>query len=165
MPHNEPAIVQRTEQHYVGIAENVTMQTFDAVAERIPQLFAWLDARGLTADGPPFFKLNVVDMERELQVEAGVPIAAATTTDGGVHCGVLPAGRYLALTSAGSPDDHIAAVAGLFDWAGSQNLVFDKSDTDAGSKWGCRLQVLTTDPAQEPDTTKHEIENLFLLAD
>ena len=162
---SEPAIVHRAEQHYIGITRTVTMQTFDAVADRIPHLFAWLDARGLTADGPPFLKLNVIDMERELQVEAGVPIAAATMPDGEVHYGVLPAGRYLALTSVGSPDEHIAAIAGLFDWAAARGLAFDSSDTDAGSKWACRLQVLTTDPSQEPDPTKQEIENLFLLAD
>ncbi|MFC1408539.1 GyrI-like domain-containing protein [Streptacidiphilus sp. N1-12] len=161
---SEPSIVHRPEQHYVGISETITMETFDVVADRIPHLFAWLDARGLTAVGAPFIKLNVIDMERELQVEAGVPIAAATAPDREVHCGVLPAGRYLALTSTGSPDQHIAAIAGLFDWAQGQGLTFDKSDTDAGSVWGCRLQVLMTDPSQEPDVAKHEIENLFLLA-
>lgn len=162
---SEPAIVHRTEQNYIGITQTVTMQTFDQVADHIPHLFAWLDARGLTPDGPPFFKLNIIDMERELQVEAGVPIAAATAPDGEVHSGVLPAGRYLALTSAGSPDAHIAAIADLFAWAEAEGLVFDRSDTEAGSSWACRLQVLMTDPSQEPDPDKQEIENLFLLAD
>jgi effector-binding domain-containing protein len=142
---SEPSILQRSEQHYVGITETVTMQTFDVVTDRIPDLFAWLDARGLTPAGAPFVKLNVIDMERELEVEAGVPIAAATTPDGEVHCGVLPAGRYVTLTSAGSQDEHIAAIAGLFNWAEAQELVWDKADTDAGQTWGCRLQVLRTD--------------------
>lgn len=162
---SEPAIVHRTEQPYIGIAQKVTMQTFDQAAARIPRLFAWLEARGLTPDGPPFFKLNVIDMERELQVEAGVPIAAATRPGDDIHCGVLPAGRYLALTSIGSSDEHIAAIAGLFDWAEAQGLTLERSDSDAGSTWACRLEVLLTDPSQEPDPAKQEILNLFLLAD
>ncbi|MEY9930811.1 effector-binding domain-containing protein [Catenulispora sp. GP43] len=162
---SEPAIVHRAEQHYIGIAQTVTMQTFDQIADRIPDLFGWLAAHGLAPAGPPFFKLNVIDMERELQVEAGVPIAGSTAPDGEVHHGVLPAGRYLALTTAGSPDQHIAAIAGLFDWAEAEGLMLEHSETDAGSKWACRLQVLMTDPAQEPEPAKQEIENLFLLAE
>lgn len=161
----EPVILHRTEQPYVGIAQTVTMQTFDQAAAHIPQLFAWLAARGLAPDGPPFLKLNIIDMERELQVEAGVPIAEVTTPDDTVHCGTLPAGRYLAVTTAGPPDDHIAGIAALFDWADAQGLVLERSETDAGSKWASRLEVLLTDPSQEPDLTKQEIQNLFLLAD
>jgi len=160
-----PKIVHRTEQPYVGIRETITMSTFNVVADRIPELFAWLAARGLAPAGAPFFKYNVIDMERELEVEVGIPIATAVEPDGDVLYGTLPAGRYVAFTSVGSSDDHIAAVADMFDWAAELELTFDMSDTDAGSTWACRLQVLNTEPALEPDVTKHETENLFRLAD
>ncbi|ACU75473.1 transcriptional activator ligand binding domain protein [Catenulispora acidiphila DSM 44928] len=161
----EPVILHRTEQPYIGITQTITMQTFDQATAHIPQLFAWLDARGLAPDGPPFLKLNIIDMERELQVEAGVPIADGTTPDDTVHCGTLPAGRYLALTTVGSPDEHIAGIAALFDWADAQGLVLERSETDAGSKWAGRLEELLTDPSLEPDPNKQEIQNLFLLVD
>lgn len=32
-------------------------------------------------------------------------------------------------------------------------------------RWGCRLEVYKTDPAEQPDTGKWETELLFRLAD
>jgi hypothetical protein len=44
-------------------------------------------------------------------------------------------------------------------------LIWDAIETVAGKWWGCRLTVLKTDPASEPDLGKHETELLFRLAD
>jgi hypothetical protein len=59
--------------------------------------FAWPGGHGVAPAGPPFFKYSV-DMMRELEVEAGVPVAAAVDGDDQVVSGVLPAGRYATLT-------------------------------------------------------------------
>jgi hypothetical protein len=42
----EPRVVACAEQPYLGIAEVITMKTFDLVADRIPELFGWLGAHG-----------------------------------------------------------------------------------------------------------------------
>jgi len=44
-------------------------------------------------------------MMRELEVEAGVPVAVAVHGDAQVSSGVLPAGRYATLTHVGHPGE------------------------------------------------------------
>jgi effector-binding domain-containing protein len=160
-----PEIVERTAQPYVGVGQLVTMQTIAEIADRMPGLFDWLGSRGIEPADAPFFKYNVIDMERELEVEVGVPVAAPVPGDGEVESGVLPAGRYAKVTHVGHPDQLVDATAALLAWAAEQGLRFDVVQTDAGERWGCRLEVYNSDPAVEPDMNKWEIDLLFRLAD
>jgi effector-binding domain-containing protein len=161
----EPVIVERAQQPYVATKRRVTMDTFGAIADRLPEVFAWAGTHGVEPTGPPFFKYDVIDMERELEVEAGVPIAAATSGEGEISCAVLPAGRYVTVTHVGHPDELLGVTAELLSWAEERNLEWDVSDTPAGQRWGCRLEVLKTNPADEPDINKWETELVFRLAD
>jgi hypothetical protein len=41
------------------------MQTMDSILPPLmPQVFAWLGERGIPPAGPPFWKYNVIDMDR-----------------------------------------------------------------------------------------------------
>jgi effector-binding domain-containing protein len=160
-----PRIVERAEQPYVAIAGLVTMQTIGAIADRHPEVFGWLAARGIEPAGAPFFRYNRIDMERQLEVEAGVPVAAVAPADGEVLAGVLPAGRYATVTHVGHPDGLVAVTAALLDWAAEQGLAWDMTETPEGQRWGCRLEVYETDPAEQPEMGKWETELLFRLAD
>jgi hypothetical protein len=42
---------------------------------------------------------------------------------------------------------------------------WDVSQTDAGQKWGCRLESYLTDPAERPDASQWQTELAFRLAD
>jgi effector-binding domain-containing protein len=159
----QPRIVERPEQPYVAISGQVTMQTVGAIADRLPEVFVWLADHGLEPAGPPFFRYNRIDMQRQLEIEAGVPVAAAKG-DRQVHAGVLPAGRYATLTHLGHPDELAGVTAGLLDWATQQGLRWDMADTADGQRWGCRLAAYHTDPAEEPDMRKWETELAFRLA-
>jgi hypothetical protein len=63
-----PRIVERAEQPYVAVSGRVTMQTIGPIADRLPEVFACLGARGLEPAGAPFFKYDLIDMERQLEV-------------------------------------------------------------------------------------------------
>ena len=104
--------------------------------------------------GPPFFRYHVIGMERQPQVEAGVPVASAVDDDGEVRARTLPAGRFAVLTHTGAPDTLAAATAELLDWAQARGLSWDVSRTAAGEQWGCRVESYLTDPAQQPDASK-----------
>ena len=54
--------------------------------------------------------------------------------------------------------------ADLLAWAEREGLRFAKEDTPAGEVWDSRLEVYSTDPAEEPDMTKWETTLLFKLA-
>ena len=160
-----PEITQRAAQPYAGISAWVTMATVGSVADRIPEIFGWLGARGIEPAGPPFFRYHVIDMERQLLVEAGIPVASAVEDEGDIRSGILPAGRFAVMTHTGAPHTLMAATSALHDWADARELAWDVSQTDAGEKWGCRLESYLTDPAEQPDTSKWQTELAFRLAD
>jgi len=39
------------------------------------------------------------------------------------------------------------------------------SATEAGERWGCRLETYLTDPSEEPDMNKWETQLAFRLAE
>jgi effector-binding domain-containing protein len=164
MQPQEPQIVDQAERPYVAVRGLVTMDTISEVADRIPDLFAWLGARGIDPAGAPFLRYNIIDMERELEIEAGLPVAAAVTGDGDVFAATLPAGRYATVTHVGAFDGLVTATAGLLAWAKQRGLAWDMADTDAGQRWGCRLEVYRTKPAEQPDPTTWETDLVFRLA-
>jgi effector-binding domain-containing protein len=161
----EPRIVTRTPQPYISITGRVTMQRIPEIADRMPEVFGWLAQRGIEADGPPFFKYNLIDMERELEIEVGVPVADVLDGDEVVRSGVLPAGRYASIGHVGHPRELVDVTARLLDWAAEQGLSWDTQVTDRGERWGCRLELYKTDPAVEPDMNRWETELAFRLAD
>jgi effector-binding domain-containing protein len=162
----EPEIIDRPAQPYVGIRAHVTMQTIAPVlVELHPRVFAWLGERGIPPAGAPFWKYNVIDMERGLEVEVGVPIATAADGDNQVLAGTLAPGRYATLWYTGHPDGLYDATAALQQWAAEQKLTWDVTPDPAGERWGARLEIYQTDPAVEPDMTKWTTQLAFRLAD
>ena len=160
-----PEIMTRADQPYVAISARVTMAELGGLGERLGEVFGWLGARGLAPAGAPFFKYNVIDMMRELEVEAGVPVAAAVDGDDHVLSGVLPAGRYATVTHVGHPSELMEVTRALLDWAARQGLRWDMSPAGGGERWGCRLEIYLTDPGEEPDMSKWETQLAFRLAD
>jgi effector-binding domain-containing protein len=160
-----PEITQRSAQPYAGIRATVAWGGLGAVADRIPEIFGWLGARGIAPAGPPFFRYYVVDMEGQLEVEAGVPVATAIEDDGDIRAGTLPAGQFAVTTHTGAPDTLVAATAELLAWAQERGLTWDVSSTGAVERWGCRVEFYLTNPAEQPDLTKWQTQLAFRLAD
>jgi len=145
-----PVLVERPEVPYVGVRRPVTMSTFHLVADRLPEVFAWLDAHSLSPVGPPFFRYHVIDMDRELLVEAGVPVDEPIAhPDGDLTPGVLPAGTYAVTTHVGHPDELVQVTGDLLAY---------------GDAWGARLELLLTDPRVEPDMSRWETQLAIRLA-
>ena len=130
-----------------------------------PQVFTWLGQRGVVPAGPPFWKYNVIDMERGLEVEVGVPVATSVDGDDRVLAGVLPAGRYATLRYTGHPDGLMGATRSLLEWASRENLTWDCADTADGERWAARLEIYETDPRAEPDMSRWTTQLAFRLSD
>jgi effector-binding domain-containing protein len=161
----EPTIVERAAASYAAIPVKVTM---DKIGEVVPPLngevFAWLAAHGGAPNGPPFWKYNVIDKARGLEIEAGVTVAQPVEGDGRVIASELPAGRYVTLRHVGHPSTLMAATAALLDWAAQRGLTWDVSSSPDGERWGARLEVYLSDPAVEPDMNKWVTDLAFRLA-
>ena len=113
---------------------------------------------------PEFFRYNVIDMMRELEIDVGVPVAAVVDGDGRVISGMVPAGKYATLTHVGSPHELVGATKTLLDWADAQGLRWDMSPGDNGERWAGWLEIYLTDPSQEPDMSKWRTQLAFRLA-
>jgi effector-binding domain-containing protein len=162
---NEPTLVDHDSQPYVGIRDKVTMATLGALIDRLPEVFQWIGARGLAPAGPPFFRYHVIDMERELDITVGVPLAAAVAGDERVGAGELPAGRYLTTAYTGHPDDLIWVTRDFLFWANDHGISFDRWGTPEGDAWASRLEFYETDPAVEPDMKRWVTVLSFKVAD
>jgi effector-binding domain-containing protein len=158
-------IVTRTQQPYVAVRAKVTMDGLGQLGARFGEVAGWLGARGLAPAGAPFFRYNVIDMMRELEVVAGFPVASAVDGDGQIVAGVLPAGRYATLTHIGHPSDLIDVTRQLLDWAAAQGLKWDMTQTAQGERWGGRLETYLTNPGEQPDMGKWVTQLAFRLAD
>jgi effector-binding domain-containing protein len=166
---NTPQIIERPPQPYVGVRESVTMSTLSSVADHVPVLLDWLAQHGETPSGAAFFRYLTIDMERELEVEAGVPVAAplelAEEAGGAVVARTLPGGRFVRAFFVGHPDGLENATADLLQWAETQGLRWDMSDSPVGERWGCRLEIYHSDPVEDPDMNTWRTELAFRLAD
>lgn len=163
---SEPTIEQLPARPYVAIRRKVTMQTIGEVLPALhPNVFAWLARNGISPTGAPFWKYDVIDMEGEMEVEVGSPIADPVPGDDEVAGGVLPAGRYATVWHTGHPSELMAATGSLLDWAAARNLKWDRSESEHGERWVSRLEIYETDPREEPDMTKWRTQLAFKLAD
>ena len=160
-----PKIVERGEQPYVAVKSVVSMKEIGAAAGKfLGEVFGWAAGRGLAPAGAPFFKYNVIDMERGLEIEFGIPTAKPVTGDDRVLAGVLPAGRYASLVYRGPYEQLRDASAALLDWIKEQGLKMDVTESAEGDRFGCRLEIYLTDPAVEKDPQKWETEVAIKLA-
>lgn len=162
----EPKVEPREAQHYVGVRDRVTL---DDMGTKVPPLFGevcgWVGSRGIPFAAPPFLRFHVIDMERSLEIEVGVPVATAQEGDGRIQPGVLPAGQYVSLIYQGQPGSRIGANAALQKWAEEQGIIFDKSEQADGSHWGCRYESELTNPDEEPNMDLWEVDIAYRIAD
>lgn len=160
-----PRIQERAAQHYAGIAAAVAMNGISAaVDDAFPELFGWLASNGIAPAGAPLIRYLVIDMAGELQIELAVPVAAAVTASGRIRPGVLPGGRYAVLRHTGPYDGLLASNAALHQWARENGIEFDTWDTAEGPAWRGRAEHYLTNPAEEPDPAKWEVDVAYLLA-
>jgi len=165
-----PEIHEQTEQHYVSLHHTVSMDGFSAVIDSgYRELFAWLDAHGVVPASAPIIRYDRIDMANTMDIELAVPISAADASglqdDERVKIGSLPAGRYATLHHVGPYDGLIASNAALQEWAASNDVVFDVTRSADGEHWAGRIEVYTTNPAEESDPSKLEVEISYRLAD
>ena len=161
----KPKLEERTEQHYVGIRTQATMQELGTVIPQcIGEVATWLDKQGVAPSGAPFTRYLIIDMAAMLEIEVGFPVVSALPGDGRVTPGTIPAGRYASLIYDGTDDD-IEANKVLLLWGQDQGLKWDTWYTEKGDGWGGRFEFSLTNPQDEPDQSKWQTEVAIRLAD
>jgi effector-binding domain-containing protein len=161
----EPVLERRAEQAYVAIPAQTTM---DALATTLPpllpELFDWLARRGVAPAGAPLFRYLVIDMEGDLEMEVGVPVASPVAGDERVRARSLPEGRYLTAIHTGPYHRLVEATGELLACADRRSLGLAVESTPAGEAWQARTEHYLTDPGVEPDPERWQTELAFLTA-
>jgi effector-binding domain-containing protein len=157
-----PTVEARTDQPYVAIPVRVRMEDLGPVVPPLTgQVFDWLNERGISPAGPPFWRYVFIDMDAELEIETGFPVANTVEGDEQIQAGVLPAGDYATVVHTGHPDTLVTATRDLLDWAEKENLEWDAD----GRTWGCRLEEYLSDPDEVPDMDQWQTRLAFRLRD
>lgn len=164
MTEISPQLVDLPSQHFVGVTGSVTMTTINEIADRIPEIAAWLAERSIAFAGAPFFRYLVIEMPDRLTIEVGFPVDAAIDGDDVVHSGTLPAGRYATVTHHGHPDGLVDVTAGLLQWASDNDVALDMTDEADCEHWACRLERYHTNPMEQPDLNQWETVVAIKLA-
>ncbi|MEU7790900.1 GyrI-like domain-containing protein [Amycolatopsis sp. NPDC049159] len=160
-----PTIVQRPAQRYVAERATVAIPEFPRIADRLPPLIGGLAARGVTLAGAPFFRYRVLHPGMRFTVEAGVPVDGDVEVDDPAFPDELPAGRYVLDTYVGAPDGLAAATASVLEWGATEGIEWDRREAAGGEEWGCRLEVLRSNPLEVPDPAQWVTDLLFRVAD
>jgi effector-binding domain-containing protein len=159
---DSPTIETRGDQPYAAIPVKARMEELGSVVPPLTgRVFDWLAARDIAPAGPPFWRYLVIDMDGELELETGVPVASPAHGDEQIMAGVLPCGRYATVLHTGHPDTLLAATGNLLEWAEQQGLEWDSD----GKRWGCRLEEYLSDPAEVPDMREWQTLLAFRLRD
>jgi len=162
----EPKVEQRPAVRYVAIRAASPISELSTVEPALwKEVFGWLGKQQIAPAGPPLVRYLVIDMPKRIEIEVGVPVAKAVKGDGRVRPGVLPAGRYVALTYVGPYDGMVQANADLQAWAEKRGIRWQMRTTNLGSAWTGRAEFLLKDPSNEKDPQKYETEIVYMTAD
>ena len=160
----KPGVYERPDEHYLGIRTQTPFKGMFTVIDKhlFKELRAWMQQEGAEPVGQPFFRYYVINMEGEMDVEVGIPVATALPGNGRVCPGVLPSGRYASLVYVGTGYTGSGA---LTRWAIENGLAFDQWDVPAGTAFRARYERYLTDPKIEPLKSKWEVEVAVKLVD
>ncbi|MBX3064646.1 MAG: GyrI-like domain-containing protein [Anaerolineae bacterium] len=160
----KPKIDERPEQHYMGIRTQTPFKGMFTVVDKhlFKELRAWLKQEGIEPAGSPILRYHVINMEGEMDIEVGIPVAEALPGNGRVRLGVLPAGRYASLIYI---NNGYTGNGALTRWGIENGLAFDQWADPKGTAFKSRYEAYLTDPKIQPLKTKWEVEVAIKLAD
>ena len=158
-----PTVETRPEIPYVGIRVVTPFRgMFGVRDELLAEVYDWARESAVDVEGFGFLRLNVIDMQGDMDIEVGLVTRRPGDVEGRVRSGVLPAGRYATLVYRGVGT---GANRALIEWARATGLDFDRWDVPEGDRFACRYEAYLTDPDVEPRKKQWRIELAFKLAE
>lgn len=155
---------ERPDEPYMGIRTRTPFKGMFTVVDKhlFKELRAWMKEEGIEPAGAPFLRYHVIDMDGEMDIEVGIPVASVVKGNGRVCPGVLPRGRYANLIYI---NNGYTGNGALTRWGIENGLTFDQWDAPKGTAFRSRYERYLTDPKIQPLKTKWEVEVAIKLAD
>ena len=157
-------VYERPDEHYMGIRVQTPFKGMFTVIDKhlFKELRAWMKQEGVEPAGQPFFRFYIINMEGEMDVEVGIPVATALPGNGRVNPRVMPGGCYASLVYVGSGYTGSGA---LTRWAMANGHAFDEWEVPNGMAYRARYERYLTDPKIQPLKSKWEVEVAVKLVD
>lgn len=147
----EPSIVEKAAQPYAAIV--LTLRQPE-IAQQAPPLvedvIAWVKQRGGELSGPPFFNYVTFLPGGRMEMQVGMPTASVLPPEGRFTTGILPGGRYAAITATVPYHELHDANMKLDDWARGQGLEFAGTVEGDSFMGATRLEIYHKDPGEDP---------------
>lgn len=160
----EPHLEHRDEQPYVGILIEASLSEWEQVNALVGELMGWLEQRGETLAGAPFYRYDVIgDETAPFSVMVGIPTDSSLDGDERIHTGTVPEGTYTVAIHEGHPDDLGESHARLQEWAAEQGHELARSVDGDTEVWEGRYEFYLTDPDEEPDPSEWSTEIAYLV--
>ncbi|MGD0851927.1 MAG: hypothetical protein ABSA07_01050 [Acidimicrobiales bacterium] len=160
----EPARVEvRPAIPYVGIRVVTPFRGMLSVRDRLlAEARAGIKEAGIETVGHGFLRLNVIDMDGPMDLEAGyLTVGPVHIAHPSLRPGSMAAGSYATMKY----QDHARrANQALQDWVRDNGLALDRRTVPEGDEFACRYEAFWTDPAVEPRKTRWTVELAILLA-
>jgi effector-binding domain-containing protein len=142
---NPDAVVlteDREPQPVLSIRGNARIDELAAhQGERLRELWAAMQARGVAAAGPPFVRYHTFG-ESETDLEVGIPVVSPAAGEGLVAAGELPGGAAISTWHVGAHDRLAEAYGRMQSWLNEHGR------EAAGAAWEVYWWI---DPSAEPD--------------
>jgi len=135
----QPVVSIRTTCHAAEIGATLS--------EILPEVFSYLRKQGLYPSGPPFTRYHGFS-ETQVDIEGGMPVAAAVSGEGRIEGGELPGGEAATTVHMGPYEKLPEAHDALHLW------MREEKKEPAGPQW----EYYWTDPGKEPDASKRKTE-------
>jgi hypothetical protein len=129
------------------------------------EVFAWLDANGIAAEGMPFLRYRIINLERQWsRIEVGVPVVGGVEGDDRVQPSSFPPGVYATAIYTGNTQGSgmLQATDEFMIWAQQQGFRWQVWDSNEGQVWASRTEFYLIDTAEGCDPERHRIKLVFL---
>lgn len=169
-----PNIEYRKPQPYVSLSAHVYWGDIsDTFWRLLPEIYEWLESKGVESAGAPFVRHLVFyhgkepyDVEgvpvADRSIEVGIPVAHAVFGSGRIQAGTIPGGRYAFVRCSGlvtSP-----TTSQLLDWV-KMNGFKNQSDGESNiTAWGGRFEYYLTKQTEKQER-KRQFEIAILLVE
>ena len=132
----------------------------------IPEVLSVLRDSRSTPAGPLLYRyLVATDVDSPFSVEVGFPTARFIPCEGSAHPGTIPAGRYATYRHLGHPDNLRNSFDLLEHWIDQSGEQPDTEIVNDERRWAGRFEFYLTNPEDQPDPNKWEIELAWKLKD
>jgi effector-binding domain-containing protein len=159
-----PVKNRRKKQPYLAIRSRLFKRQIHKQAQLfLPEVRKFMEEQGIPYTGPSFFRYNTISPTGEMDIEFGHFTDKLYSGSGPVRAGILPAGSFMSVTWTGHYNRLSDVNAMLMGWAKMTGVEWDCASTEAGTFFGCRIDIFHRSMRNEPNPDKWETEVAIML--